>query len=199
MNIFFGPEALVIVGEVLLLGGAIAVLVVSRRRNKRERELRQQIAGVLRENELADDLKNAYVSAEKVEELKKSEPVKTEFHDQEKIEPRGVLLRINVVAPLSTRSYLFDIRDKISIGESERNHLVLEDAGVEDVLCHLIMQDHRIYIKRISGKEDLEVLRGGQPLVLGEQLLALTDGDLIRAGRDRLELHFISDGLTIAG
>ncbi len=195
MNVYFGSGVLIIVGEVLVLGGVIAVLILSRRRSKKVQELRQEIASTLRENALADELKNTYASDEKIEELKKSEPTKVTFHDQEDITPRGVILQICVMAPLSTRFYIFDIKDKISIGGSERNHLVLEDAGVEDNLCHLIMQNGRIYIKRISEGGSLGVIRDGRSLSFGDQLLALTDGDLIMAGKDRLELRFVTEGM----
>ncbi|MBQ5485643.1 MAG: hypothetical protein IIT72_09145 [Lachnospiraceae bacterium] len=195
MNVYFGSGVLIIVGEVLVLGGVIAVLILSRRRSKKVQELRQEIASTLRENALADELKNTYASDEKIEELKKSEPTKVTFHDQEDITPRGVILQICVMAPLSTRFYIFDIKDKIIIGGSERNHLVLEDAGVEDILCHLIMQNGRIYIKRISEGGSLGVIRDGRSLSFGDQLLALTDGDLIMAGKDRLELRFVTEGV----
>jgi hypothetical protein len=194
MNVLPGYNVWIIAGEVVLLAVVITVMVVLRRRSKKADLQRMQVAEILRDNALDDALKNVYASDEKVEELKKSEPLQVAFHDPQEVSPRGVLVQIEVEAALSTRRYLFDIKDKISIGGSEKNRLVLEDADVDDVLCHLIMQNNQVYVKSISPREGLCIHRNGHMLPLSDQLLAIADGDLLMAGNDRLHLNLISVG-----
>ncbi len=116
---------------------------------------------------------------------------RTIIYANNKLNDRGnvITVGLRVEAPLSTKKYLIEIVDKVSIGSSKRNEIEVNDLGVEQVHCILFQNRKHLFIKN----EEIEILtqikRKGQIIKVDKTPLNLEVGDSIIIGNTEIEIE----------
>ena len=168
----------------------LLIRVIKRRREAREREI--LLARERESRRLTERISNpAYLEREGIG-TSRSYPYKV--HDGG-VQPAGQdaqpdqVVAISLQSRMLTREFLLPVSDGILIGGDPNNTICIENPDVAQRQCRIFRSGGRLCLESL-GPDPTELKRGNRSVQVGGRPVALTGGDTICFGDNRLVLKF---------
>lgn len=168
----------------------LLILKIRRRREEKDREMM-----VVREQEsrrLTERISNPdYLEREGIE-FSRSYPYQVHgggSKPAEKEGPRDKVIGISLQSKMLTREFLLPVSDGILIGRGPNNTISIENPDVAEHQCRIYFIDRQLCVDSLD-VDPIELLRGGRSIQVSGRPVAITGGDIICFGDNRLILKF---------
>lgn len=169
----------------------LLILMFRRRKAKKEREML-----FFREQEsrrLTKRISNpAYLEREGIQ-FGRSYPYKV--HDggvlpAEQGGTRDQMVEISLQSKMLTREFLLPVSDGILIGRGPNNTISIDNPDVVEHQCRIFRNGSQLCVESLSMDHPTELQRGARSIQVSGKPMALTVGDIICFGDNRLLLKF---------
>ncbi len=175
---------------IVVLGGILIWLLSKKSKTKKMNSLAKE---KVRENELDNVLLNPAAVEDNVK-AKNSTNIAydVQYHEEElKHQKDMITVRIRVEAPLSTKKYMIQIKDKAGIGSGKGNEIEINDLGVKEMHCTLLHDNKRLFIKSGESGAVIGIRRKKKVYEVGQTIPRLEVGDRIVLGSTEIEIESI--------
>ena len=168
----------------------LLILMFRRRKAKKEREMlffREQESRRLTERISNPD----YLEREGIE-FSRSYPYQVHgggSKPAEKEGPRDKVIGISLQSKMLTREFLLPVSDGILIGRGPNNTISIENPDVAEHQCRIFRSGGQLCVESLS-MDPTELRRGTRSIQVSGRPMAITDGDVICFGDNRLVLKF---------
>ena len=143
-------ELIVIGGEVLIIVGLLILLIVLVSANKKKRVVRERMADRSRDDRLRTALENQYASDKVKDMAARNVAYQVAYHDDLEKQSDAICVQLIERNPLSTKEYIFYIKDLIRIGTDLQNELVLKDDNGRMLEVQLIRENKQLFVTVFS-------------------------------------------------
>lgn len=175
----------------VLLIAAIAVAVILFNQRSRRIKLQKAAMDKERDQQLEQRLRNGKIPSQENSGMVQT-PYEVVYQEKGKHPTSEIQIELTVISEVSEKKYMLPVRDKISIGKSTQNDLVLSESGVSRTHCSLIRRNSDIYIKDLNSTNGTVVVRKSQKTKLQGQSVKIQTGDQIFLGSCSLEVKIFS-------
>lgn len=192
INIFLSNSSICCY-EAVVLGIVLVWFIRLRKEKKRAVEMDALQKEKVREEKLDQVLKNRLYQESGEKSFQNNIPYEINFHEETKISGEAESIPIQIVekGKLSTRKYVILISDVITVGQSGRNSLVLNDLQVAKEQCRIFKHEQDLYIQTLEDIHPVRIRRKRNVMQLTKNAVKLLDGDFIELGETVLDIHFI--------
>ena len=170
------------------------------KRQKREKELRQKAGDKLREEALDRALtggkrKGAAAAGSRTVPFEVSydqqgrDDGSSREIDLDRIS--GMMLQVTEYSELSSKKYMFHMKEQIHIGSGADNQIVLSDQRVARCQCIIYEGNGYLYLKNMDAWAKVVVCRGKKTAVVDAKPIRLRSGDRVKIADNTYELQII--------
>lgn len=184
-------ELIVIGGEVLIIVGLLILLIVLVSANKKKRVVRERMADRSRDDRLRTALENQYASDKVKDMAARNVAYQVAYHDDLEKQSDAICVQLIERNPLSTKEYIFYIKDLIRIGTDLQNELVLKDDNGRMLEVQLIRENKQLFVKNCILASGVHLQRGKKQYPLDTRLLKVLDSDWLILGQTIIEIHIL--------
>lgn len=180
--------------EGVILGFVFVRFIRLRREKKEAVEMSTLQKEKAREEKLDQVLKNRLYQGSGDKALQSNIPYEINFHEEAGISggtDENIAVQIIEKGKLSTRKYVIFISDVITVGQSAKNALVLNDLKIAKEQCRIFKHENNLYIQTLEDIHPVKIRRKRNVVQLTKNAVKLLDGDFIELGETILNIHFI--------
>jgi len=180
--------------EGVILGFVFVRFIRLRREKKEAVEMSTLQKEKAREEKLDQVLKNRLYQGSGDKALQSNIPYEINFHEEVGISggtDENIAVQIIEKGKLSTRKYVIFISDVITVGQSAKNALVLNDLKIAKEQCRIFKHENNLYIQTLEDTHPVKIRRKRNVVQLTKNAVKLLDGDFIELGETILNIHFI--------
>ena len=179
--------------EVAVITILVIVLIVLKKKYGEMRK-RREIAEMNARNEILNErLKNP---DSEIDWSKNPKPFEVEYvlkMDSHKEKASDIQIEIEVHAERSVQRYLFDLNEKITIGNSEKNTLPLNDQTIAGRSCTIAMKNKSVYLINENLNEPICIQRGKNKSFITNQIVKLQSKDILILGKMELYISMFKN------
>ena len=171
----------------------LAIMIMSIRRRKEDKEREMTLAREQKSRILTERISNpAYLEREGIQ-FGRSYPYKV--HDggvlpAEQGGTRDQMVEISLQSKMLTREFLLPVSDGILIGRGPNNTISIDNPDVVEHQCRIFRNGSQLCVESLSMDHPTELQRGARSIQVSGKPMALTGGDIICFGDNRLLLKF---------
>lgn len=184
-------ELIVIGGEVLAIIGLMILLIVLLSANKKKRVIREHMADRSRDDRLRTALENQYAADKVKDAAARNVAYQVSYHDNLEKQSDAICVQLMERCPLSTKEYIFYIKDLIRIGTDCQNELVLKDNNGKMLEVQLIRENEQLFVKNCISASRVYLQRDKKRYPVDTRLIKVLDSDELILGDTSIEIHVL--------
>ena len=184
-------ELIVIGGEVLAIIGLVILLIVLLSANKKKRVIREHMADRSRDDRLRIALENQYATDKVKDTAARNVAYQVSYHDDFEKQSDAICVQLTERCPLSTKEYMFYIKDLIRIGTDFQNELILKDDKGRLLEVQLIREDKQLFVKNCILASRVYLQRDKKQYPVDTRLIKVLDSDYLILGSTSIEIHIL--------
>lgn len=178
----------------------IMIIVVRGKRKKKQQNLVNAYSKKKREEELDKLLRNE----DKKSDIKEMRPYEVIYENSESLRDAEAIKRkrINMIrvqltarTEYSTKKYFLEIKNRVSIGRSKSNEIVLDDPKVSSTHCILLNEDGLLYVCDAGSENGTEnrttLVRKYKRIEVKDNPIQINNGDKLQIAENTVILNYV--------
>lgn len=165
----------------------IAVLVILQRNWKKRQEEKARRDKRLKDQILAEALKNSRGKRSSFGGKGKAEPLDLNQDPQKNI--KGVIVVQMTMGGNKAERYAMNPEDHILLGAAEgMNDIVLQDSNIAQQQCDIFMYQEQVYVRNLNSSYPMGLKRGNQRTPVGDRGIRILTGDTLWLGSCQIRI-----------
>ena len=182
----------IIIAEAVIIVSLIVANIITKKKNKRYKEMLSQYKRSVREEQLDAKLQNEYHHVDKSISDIEAVPYSVEFHEESKVEPiDAICVHLVYHGNISTKKYVINVMDEAYLGSDKTNKVCINEDEIAGKHLRFMKQSKELYIQNVSEQYRATLLRGKQKYVLTDIPVKVNHGDIIKFKDSTMEIGII--------